>query len=79
LKKEEELLYLILEKNIYPNLCGIGKIFPNIIATLLQYFLNIHIFAIFWQLWELKHPIVLLKYLLLIFTAELSVKNSENK
>jgi hypothetical protein len=42
LKKEEELLYLILEKNLYPNLCGIGKnYFPNLCGIGKNYFPNL--------------------------------------
>jgi hypothetical protein len=59
LKKEEELLYLILEKNLYPNLCGIGKkLFPqyncHIIAILFKYSYFCHILAIV----GIKAPII---------------------
>ena len=44
----------------------------------MQYFLNIHIFATFWQLWGNKDPPLIYKKLYLkFFTDELSVKNQK--
>jgi hypothetical protein len=52
--KEEDIIYLILEKNLL--------IIPNIIATLLQYLKNIEIFAPIWQLRGNKVPIIVQLY-----------------
>ena len=40
---------------------------PNIIATLLQYYLNILFFAIFWQLWEFKSRLLLIYILVFLY------------